>query len=120
MKRLVVTLLLCSAFLPIVASDHAWQHGKLIQISKSDGEQYGQMQKSGPVVSTLHIDVGDRIYIAQCSAWFEWSAIPKVTEMSNVIYRVVGDHLFLKDERGKQFKLQIVSFDAKTDDASKK
>ena len=113
MRGLVFTAAVCSVCLSVAASDPAWRQGELTQIGTETGQRYGQVEKSGPIVSTIHIDAGDRVYVAQCSAWFDWSAVPKVSEKHTVSFRVVKDHLFLKDDRGKQFKLRIVTADSK-------
>lgn len=112
LSRLAVVYAIC---LTLAASDDAWREGKLITIGRNTGERYGQVEKAGPTVSTLHIDAGDRVYVVQCSAWFSWSSVPQINERSTVHYRIIDNHFYLKDDRGKQFKLQIVSTNLKNE-----
>lgn len=112
MKRLLLVVTLVFS-IPLSAADKLWQKGTLLSYDQNTFTTYSQQNGTGRdtphTTYKVQIDTGEKILFAERTLNWRWQKFPKVTENGPVSWAPKGEkEIFLKDDQGKEFTLDIV------------
>jgi hypothetical protein len=126
MLRIVTAVLLLSSFAITAEKPKEWKTGKLISFNQHGWTSRGGSTTTGSVnpdgtfnastntASWNHVtfyavvDAGELTYFAERTLSWRWQRSPRMTENTEVKWRIEKDNLFLVDDAGKEFKMSIV------------